>query len=161
MGVAYSPPPKAMTFAQDRIMFTLSWLGSIGASYAGIAVSPSEQRWFFVTLCAAFATSGILTLGLKGDGETIRVIVGRAGVALLFGIFATYPVVNWFSIESAHESLVALGGIAALVTAVGFVVGFTGLESLMRRRALLAEKLLKKYLPITNSRSGKGNLPPN
>lgn len=145
-------PNKAMTFAQDRILFTLSWIGSIAGSYSGIVVSQAEQRWFFVTLTAAFATSGILTLGLKGDDETIRVIVGRAGVALLIGIFATYPVVNYFNMESAHTSLVSLGGIACLVTAAGFVFGYTGLQILMNRRAKLAERLLKKYLPITNSK---------
>ena len=136
-----------MSFAQDRILFTITWLGSIVSSYAGIAVSPAEQRWFFITLCAAFVTSGFLTLGLKGDGETIRVIIGRAGVSLLFGIFVTYPVVNYFGWESAHTSLVALGGIASLVTGVGFLFGYTGLEVLMRRRAAYTEKLIKKWMP--------------
>lgn len=149
-GVIHSstkPPVKAMSFVQDRILFTISWLGAMVGSYSGIVVSQEEQRWFFVTLTAAFATSGILTLGLKGDGETIRVIIGRAGVALLTGIFATYPVVNSFNLETAHTSLISLGGIACLVTAAGFLFGYTGLEILMRRRAAYAEKLIKKWMP--------------
>lgn len=147
-----NPPVKAMSFAQERILFTLSWLGAISGSFGGLAVSQEEQRWFFVTCIVAFATSGFLTLGLKGDKETIRVILGRSGIALLTGVFATWPVVDYFNIESAHTSMISLGGICSLTTSVGFVFGLAILEAVIKRRSAYIDKALKKYLVIDDKK---------
>ncbi len=151
--VARSSPhrkhPIPMSFVQERITFASVWILNGTFSYLGLIMSPEESRWLFVTLIASFAVSGILSLGLKGSDESIRVILGRAGTSLLTGIFATYPIVDFFHIESAHKNVISLGGVAAGVSALGFILGFAGLEYLMRKRASFAKDIVDRYIPKT------------
>lgn len=132
---------------QEKLFFGCSLLASAAASAIGAILTTGETRWLCVTFAVSFLMSGFLALMFKKPEDTIQLVVGRCGVAILGGIFGTYFVVDKFKIAAANTDVIALGGISGFVCIVCFLIGFAFLRMVEDRAPSIASKLFKKYVP--------------
>lgn len=131
-----------MNYTQERIIYGL---GNIVASMfftLGAIFTPGESRWLFVTLASAVLMSAMLSLTFKRADETIRLVIGRGGISILCGIFLSKPLVLYFGIHSAETDIVILGACAALSSIFGFILGFAGLEYLIKKSDAIAKRFI-------------------
>lgn len=111
----------------------------------GAILTVGEARWLYVTLAASSMTSGFLALMFKRTEETMRLVIGRCGFAILGGVLATRPTVHFFGFEQVTDTdIISLGGLSAITCIVTFFVGFALLTILERQAPALAEKWFKK-----------------
>ena len=136
-----------MNSFHEKILFGVTTLVSSGFSLLGAIVTTGEARWIYVTLAASSMTSGFLALMFKRTEETIRLVVGRCGFAVLGGILATQPIVKHFGYEKAvDDSVVSLAGMSAATCVATFFLGYVFLSILERSAPKLVEKWFKKFL---------------
>jgi hypothetical protein len=144
-----------MNFTQEKILYGVSNYSASVILYFAAILSPVESRWALVTLASSLAVSCSLTLTFKGMDETIRLIIGRASLAILSGIFLTKPTVWFFAITTAHTDVIALGGVSAACCAFGFILGYAGLNYLMKKSDAIAKRFIdgkiKQYIPEDSS----------
>ena len=132
---------------QEKLFFGSSLLASAAASAIGAILTTGETRWLCVTFAVSFLMSGFLALMFKKPEDTIQLVIGRCGMAILGGIFGTYFVVDKFKIAAAQTDVIALGGISGFVCIICFLLGFVFLKMLEDRAPTLATKIFKKYIP--------------
>jgi len=131
-----------MNCTQERVIYGM---GNIFASTfftLGAIFNPGEARWIFVTLASAVLMSSMMSLTFKRSDETIRLVIGRGGISIMCGIFVSKPLVWWFGIHSAETDIVILGACAALSSIFGFVLGFAGLEYLIKKSDSIAKRFI-------------------
>jgi hypothetical protein len=132
---------------QEKLLFGSSLLASAASSAVGAILTTGETRWLCVTFAVSFLMSGFLALMFKKSEDTIQLVIGRCGVAILGGIFGTYYVVDKFKIISVQTDVIALGGISGLVCILCFLIGYAFLRMVEDRAPAIASKLFKKYIP--------------
>ena len=111
----------------------------------GAIMTTGETRWLYVTLAASMFTSGFLALMFKKAEETIRLVVGRCGFAILGGVMATKPVTHHLGFEKITETdIISLGGLSALCCITTFFCGFIALQSFERLAPQIVAKWFKK-----------------
>ena len=129
----------------EKVFFGATTLASTGFSMLGAIISTGEERWLYVTLAASSMTSGFLALMFKRSDETMRLVLGRCGFAVLGGILATRPIVHHLGFEKvADTDIIALGGLSAATCIGTFFLGFALLSCLEKRAPEMAEKWFKK-----------------
>jgi hypothetical protein len=137
-----------MNAFHEKILFGISTLSSTGFSVLGAMLTTGESRWLYVTLAASSMTSGFLALMFKRQDETMRLVVGRCGFAILGGILATRPITHFLGFEKLTETdIISLGGLSAATCIVTFFVGFALLTILEKQAPAIADKWLKKLDP--------------
>jgi hypothetical protein len=130
----------------EKVFFGLTTLVSTGCSMIGAILTTGEARWLYVTLAASSMTSGFLALMFKRSEETMRLVVGRCGFAILGGILATRPIVHHLGFEKVTETdIISLGGLSSLTSIGTFFVGYAMLVLVERQAPALAEKWFKKF----------------
>jgi hypothetical protein len=134
-----------MTPYNDKILFGFSTLASTAFCAIGAIFTTGEARWIYASFAASVLTSGFLALMFKRTTETIRLVIGRCGFAVLGGVLATRPVIHYFSMVEAEMDVVAIAGMAAAVTVGTFFFGFALLNIFERVSPALAEKWFKKF----------------
>jgi len=136
-----------MTYTQEKITYGVGALASAAMSTVGAVLSDGDVRWFCVTFTASILTACFLALIFKRVDEGIRLVIGRAGMAILGGVLASRYIVHHYGLKIVDNDVVALAGVAAGVTAVGFVVGYPLLQLINSKSGTLAEKIFKKFTP--------------
>ncbi len=132
----------------EKILFGFTLLASAASSAAGAALTQGETRWFFVTFAASFLMSGFLALMCKKPEETIQLVVGRCGFAIMGGIFLSKPVVHYTGlIAITTADAIALAGVSSGVCFVMFFIGYAGLRLIETRSPAIAEKWFRKLDP--------------
>ena len=135
-----------MNSFHEKIFFGLTTLASTGLSMIGAIITTGEARWIYVTLASSFMTSGFLALMFKKQDETIRLVIGRCGFAILAGIMATRPIVHHLGFEQlADTDIISLGGLASITCIVAFFCGFLALQSFERLAPQLVARWFKKF----------------
>ena len=132
----------------EKIFFGFTTLSSTAFSMVGAILTTGEARWLYVTLAASSMTSGFLALMFKRADESMRLVVGRCGFAILGGILATRPIVHHLGFEKLTETdIISLGGLSAATCIGTFFIGFAMLSYIERASPALAEKWFKKFTP--------------
>lgn len=114
-------------------------------SAVGAILTEGDTRWLCITAFISFLTSGFLSLMFKKPDETIQIVVGRAGIAILGGMFATRPVVHMFALEDVYKDAIYLAAVSSGVCVGMFSVGVALLKILEASAPTLANKIFKKY----------------
>jgi hypothetical protein len=136
-----------MSYTQERIFFGTSGVLATIFSGLGAVMSAGELRWLCVTITVSIITSSFLALIFKRDEETIRMVVGRSGFAILCGVFGSKYMVHRYDLRFTDHDIVALGGVSCAVCIGGFIVGYVLLQVLNKNAPKLADKLFRKWLP--------------
>lgn len=132
----------------EKVFFGVTTLTSTGFSMVGAILTTGEARWLYVTLAASSMTSGFLALMFKRQEETMRLVVGRCGFAILGGVLATRPIVHHLGFEAvADTDIISLGGLSAATCIGTFFIGFAMLSILEKSAPSIAEKWFKKFTP--------------
>jgi hypothetical protein len=134
-----------MSYTQEKITYGIAALASAAASTIGAVFSTGEARWLMCTLTSSILTACFLALVFKRADEGIRLVVGRAGLAIIGGALGSRFIVHHYGIKAVDNDIVALAGVAAAVTIAGFVVGYPLLQLINARSGTLAEKIFKKF----------------
>lgn len=114
----------------------------------GAILTTGEARWLYVTLASSSMTSGFLALMFKRSDETMRLVIGRCGFAILGGVLATRPIVHQLGFEKVTETdIISLGGLSAATCIGTFFLGYAFLLILESNAPALAEKWFKKLGP--------------
>lgn len=129
----------------EKILYGASAFTSAAASTAGAIMTEGDTRWFFVTVTASILTACFLALIFKKAEESIRIVIGRSGIAILCGVLLSRWMVHSFGIKMVDGDVVGLAGLAAAVTAGGFLVGFKFLHLINSKSDSLAKKLFDKW----------------
>lgn len=129
----------------EKILYGASALASAAASTMGAIMTEGDTRWFFVTVTASILTACFLALIFKKTEESIRIVIGRSGIAILCGVLLSRWMVHSFGIKMVDGDVVGLAGLAAAVTAGGFLVGFKLLHLINSKSDSLAKKIFDKW----------------
>ena len=134
-----------MNAFHEKIFFGVITLASTAFSMVGAIMTDGDARWLYVTLAVSSMTSGFLALMFKKHDETMRLVVGRCGFAILGGVLATRPIVHQLGFEQITQTdIISLGGLSAATCIMTFFVGFALLSCIERGSPALAEKWFKK-----------------
>lgn len=130
----------------EKVFFGLTTLVSTAFSTIGAIMTTGETRWVYVTLAASSLTSGFLSLMFKRAEETIRLVIGRFGFAILGGILLTKPIVHHLGFERLAETdIISLAGLSAVCCIGTFFCGFIALQTFERMAPALVAKWFKKF----------------
>jgi hypothetical protein len=86
----------------------------------------------------------LLALILKSPTDTMKVTVGRTGMAILIGTLGTRELVIHWGIEGFQNDAIRLAGWAAGMTAAGMTVGYPLLLLANTKGKDIAKRLLEK-----------------
>lgn len=129
----------------EKVFFGIITLVSSGFSTIGAILTTGEARWLYVTLAASSMTSGFLALMFKRADETMRLVIGRCGLAIMGGVLATRPIVHHLGFEKVSETdIISLGGLSAATCIATFFIGHAMLSIIEKSAPKLAEKWFKK-----------------
>ena len=126
----------------EKVYFGLGSMVTAATSVLAAVFSPTDSRWVFVTLSCSIMTALSLTLSFKKPDETIKVVVGKAMISILSGIFLTKLAVYFFGLSTVHTDLIALGGVACACCSFGFFLLWAGLRYLMKRSDAIAKQYI-------------------
>lgn len=110
-------------------------------------MTEGEARWIYITITASILTACFMALIFKRADESIRLVIGRSGLAILAGVLASRWAVHKFGIELVEGDVVALAGLAAGVTIGAFLIGYPLLQVVNEKSAGIVNAILTKYLP--------------
>lgn len=138
-----------MTPFQEKICFGLWLAASSAVATVATYFTEGETRFLFATGSSSIMVAGFLAMVFKHPTkDTIQQVVGRCGISILGGIFATIPALHYLGLEKrADENLFVLGGVAACVCTAFFILGVQLLRRLEKKGGFFADKILKKYGP--------------
>ena len=137
-----------MNTFHEKLFFGITTLTGTAFSTLGAVMNQGEARWLYVTLAASSMTSGFLALMFKKSEQSIQLVIGRCGFAVLGGVLATRPIVHQLGFSKITETdIISLAGLSALTCIGTFFIGVAGLRTLERVAPEIAEKWFKKLAP--------------
>ncbi len=143
-----------MTYFQDKLFFSASILFAGMFAWVGAILTVGDVRWLYATLASSTLTSGFLALTLRRPGDPMGIIVPRAALGVLGGVFGTKVCVVSFDsfkhlASTFEDDILFLCGISALVSMVSHIVGYAVIkaadDSAQNIASLLVKTLLKKF----------------
>lgn len=129
----------------EKILYGLTMLSGAFFSTMGAVLTEGEVRHLYVTFTSSIITAGFLALIFKSPLESMRLTVGRSGLAVVGGILGTRFFILHYGIKSVDGDVVALAGVAALVTGTGFLIGYPLLQIVNAKSGSLAKKIFDKW----------------
>lgn len=135
-----------MTYTQEKITYGMASLAASALSTVGAIISTGEARWLYVTFTSSIITSCFLALIFKRADESIRLVVGRSGFAMLGGVLGSKYLVHRYQLDFVDRDIVALAGVAAGMCAAFFILGYAVLQLANANSEKLVQKLFKKWL---------------
>lgn len=129
----------------ERILYGLTMLSGALFSTMGAVLTEGEVRHLYVTFTASIITAGFLALMFKSPLESIRLTVGRTGLSIVGGILGTRFFILHYGIKAVDGDVVALAGVAALVTGGGFLIGYPLLQIINTNSKTFADKLYRRW----------------
>ncbi len=134
-----------MTTFHEKLLLGAYTLVSSAFSTLGAIMTAGETRFVYVTFAVSTLMSGFLSLMFKNAGETIRLVIGRFGFAIMGGILLTKPVIHKFGFQQlADTDIISLAGLSALCCILTFTVGVALLMLLEKAAPDIAAKWFKK-----------------
>ncbi|WP_367871893.1 hypothetical protein [Luteolibacter sp. Populi] len=118
------PTPIMISQFHEKLLFGIGSLIAAAAGWASSILSEGEFRWLAITFTSSILMGTLVSLIVKSPSDTIKVTVGRAGVAIFLGTVATRELVLWWGIDAFERDSIRLAGVAAGVTIVGMTVGY-------------------------------------
>ncbi|MCW1913988.1 hypothetical protein OJ996_10405 [Luteolibacter sp. GHJ8] len=109
-----------------------------------MAAPEGEWRWLCITFTSSILMASFVTVIVKSPIETMKVTVGRAGVAIMLGTLGTRELVIRWGIDAFHGDAIRLAGWAAGMTAIGMTVGYPLLLLLNTKGKDLARFVMAK-----------------
>ena len=135
-----------MTTFHEKLFFGFITLTSTAFSTLGAIITAGEARWLYVTLATSSMTSGFLALMFKRSDETMRLVIGRCGLAILGGILVTRPLVHHLGFERLVDAdIISLGGLSSLSCIGTFFVGHALLSIVEKQAPKIAEKSFRRF----------------
>ena len=144
-----------------KVFYGLMSLATYYFSWMGALLTEGETRWLCITMMSCLPTAVMLSLMFKKPTDPLQKAVGRAFLAILFGILATKPIAQYFGVEGLHESGngIMLAGWSSASCGAGYLVGFPLLWLIERRSFLLASLLLNKIPGVPKEEPPKNEEP--
>jgi hypothetical protein len=135
-----------MTPFQEKIYFGVITLASTSVSTVGAILTTGEVRWLYVTLATSILTSGFVSLMLKKPAESVQLVIGRCGLAIIGGVLATKPVINFMNYEEAvKEDMILLALLAAVTCIATFCLSMQVFRAIERTAPKMVDKMFKKF----------------
>ncbi len=137
---------KPMTYTHEKFMMGFAGLFSSGVSALGaIVVNDDALKFLYMTLCVTTITSFFLALVFRRNHETIRMVVGRCGLAILGGVFGTRILLHHSTTLGQVDDVIYILGIAGGVTIASFLVGYALLQIINQKASSIASTILSKW----------------
>jgi hypothetical protein len=131
---------------QEKIFFGVTTLASSSFSLLGAMLTTGETRWLYVTLASSIMMSGFIALMFKKPSESIQLVIGRCGFAILAGVLATRPIVHQMGLsEIVNADVISLAGVSAATCIAAFFVGVQILRAVERAAPSLVDKWFKRF----------------
>lgn len=137
----------SMNVFHDKILYGISSLAAAFFSTLGAILTEGEVRHLYVTFTSSILTAGFLALMFKAPLETIRLTVGRSGLSIIGGVLGTRFFIMHYGIKAVDGDVVALAGVAALVTGIGFLIGYPFLQIINTNGKSIAGYIWRKNGP--------------
>lgn len=116
---------------------TLGWTGSI--------MTEGEWRWLCISFTSSILMGTLLALIVKSPTDSMKVTVGRTGVAILIGTLGTREAVIHWGIEGFDADPIRLAGWAAGMTLAGMTIGYPFILLLNTKGKDIGKRLLEKW----------------
>jgi hypothetical protein len=136
-----------MTHFQEKTAFGIFNLLSAAILWTGALVTTGEARWLYITFASSVLTAGFLSLIFKRTDETIRIVVGRSGLAILGGVLGSKWIVAHWGLHHLDADGIALAGLASAVCLLSFVIGFAILQLIAKKSDQIAARILDRWIP--------------
>lgn len=114
--------------------------------WAAAILTTGEWRWLSITAASSILTACFSAIIVKAPTETIKITVGRAGLAIMAGCLGTREVVMRWGIDAFDQDAIRLAGWSAAMTIAGMVVGYPLLLLLNTKGRSLAKGILEKWI---------------
>ena len=138
---------ESMAYCHDKILFGITSALSGSILWIGAVFTDGEARWLYLTAAASIMMAGFLSLVFRRPTESIRLVIGRAGIAILGGIFGTRLLVHNFDLGEMAADGINLAGIATIACAITFFAGIRALNILAKRSNALIDRVLDAAIP--------------
>jgi hypothetical protein len=132
----------------EKIFFGLSSLLSTAMAAAGAIISDGDMRWLFITFTACIPASSMLALIFKRPCDSMGLVAGRSGFAILCGVLGTKYAVYKYDLHYVDSDAIALAGISSLICVIGFIVGFKIIKSMDASSNKIAAIIIKKVFGL-------------
>lgn len=79
-------------------------------------MSEGDVRWLFTTFGTSILAASFLAMSFRKPNESIRVVIGRCGITILFAVFGSKAVVYYYQFEVVHDDIMLLGAVTIGMT---------------------------------------------
>lgn len=131
-------------YYQDKVVLTLSAIvSSFISTVVGLASAESDIRWACMTVAVSILVSCFLSLSFRRPTESIKVVIGRAGITLVAGVFGTRALVHYYALKVVNEDIFLLGAVSSAVCIVAYFPGHSLIKSLDKESNNFGSMLLR------------------
>ena len=127
----------------EKLIYGAAALVAGFLGWAGSILTEGEFRWLCITMTASILMACFVALIVKSPADTIKVTVGRAGLAIALGTCGTRELVIRWGIAAFEGDAVRLAGVAAGLTVAGMTIGYPFLLLLNTRGKEIAKACLR------------------
>ena len=136
-----------MNYTQEKFFLGIGSILSSGLSGLGAIMTDSDAvRYLYLTLSVCIITATFLALVFRKQAETMRVVIGRCGLAILGGVFGTRILMHHVDLSAANGDVIYLLGISSAVTIVCFLIGYVFLRIVEKRSSDIANSIFNKLV---------------
>lgn len=141
----------ALSWTHEKMTLVVSTIISASASLLGAALSDGETRWLLATFGASTFASVFLSLGFRRDGETIRLVIGRSGIAVMISMCIIKTAIHYWKLELFNKDIIALILASFAATTFGYLIGYEILSIINRDSVSLSKRIydwiVRKFIP--------------
>lgn len=140
-----------MNWFHDKVIYTGTVMLSSGILWLGTILTDSEVRWLYATGAAALMTSGFVSLALRKNNDSIRVIISRTGLGFVGGAVGTKVALELLpslaSIKKASDhDILLLAGLAAIMSTLCCIVGYSLIRVADDSAQTISQRILARAL---------------
>jgi len=128
----------------EKLVYGAAALVAGFLGWAGSILTEGEFRWLCITMTASILMACFVALIVKSPADTIKVTVGRAGLAIALGTCGTRELVIRWGIAAFEGDAVRLAGVAAGLTVAGMVIGYPLVLLANTRGPAIARAILRR-----------------
>jgi hypothetical protein len=112
-----------------------------------------------MTMAVSILVACFLSLGFRKPTESIKVVIGRAGITLVAGVFGTRALVHFLALDHVNDDVFLLGAFSAAVSLVAYFPGHGLIKSLDRETISLGGLLKDVILALLKIPNNKDKNP--
>ncbi|QJE94234.1 hypothetical protein [Luteolibacter luteus] len=129
----------------EKLFFGAAVLVASALGWTGAILSEGEWRWLCIAFTSSILMGTLVALIVKGPTDTMKVTIGRTGVAILVGTLGTREIVIQWGIQAFQGDAIRLAGWAAAMTLIGMTVGYPLILLLNTRGKSIARRWLERW----------------